>query len=288
MALAGRSAMSASEVSDVRTAERADPRVRPAARHTITDARPLGVDLSGLSARFEAAAAEVVVSWACDLFGPRLSLVCSFQNCVLIDLAIGVDPRVEVIFLDTGSHFAETLDYVERVRALYDLNLRVVRPDANAEAWPCGSDRCCELRKVVPLNRALEGRGAWMSGLKRVDTSARASTPVVEWDAARRLVKVNPLVRWSHGDVARYEAGHELPVHPLRAHGYLSIGCRPTTRPVSPFEDPRAGRWPGTTRTECGLHLMVPPPSGPPTDGRRASEPALSAGENRSLTNEMR
>jgi len=255
------------EVSNTVRTRRAVPRLQPPATGTITGDGPLGIDLPRLNARFEAAPAEVVVSWACDLFGPRLSLACSFQNCVMIDLAIGVDPRVEVIFLDTGSHFADTLDYVKRVRARYDLNLRVVRPDENAEAWPCGSDRCCELRKVVPLNRALEGRRAWMSGLKRVDTSARASRPVVEWDAARRLVKVNPLVRWSHDDVTRYEADHDLPVHPLRTQGYLSIGCSPTTRPVSAFEDPRAGRWPGTTKTECGLHLMVPPPSEPATNG---------------------
>jgi len=222
---------------------------------TIADGVLHSDDLAPLIAGFEAAAAEEIVVWACDLFGPRLSLVCSFQNCVLIDLVVRTDPGVEVIFLDTGSHFSETLDFVERVRVLYKLNLRVVRPDANAVAWPCGSERCCELRKVVPLNRALEGRGAWMTGLKRVDTPARAATPVVEWDTGRRLVKVNPLARWTYDDVALYEASHELPVHPLKNRGYRSIGCRPTTRPVSRFEDPRAGRWPGTDRTECGLHV---------------------------------
>jgi len=131
----------------------------------------------------------------------------------------------------------------------------VVTPGPDAEAWPCGSDRCCELRKVVPLNGVLEGRDAWMTGLKRVDTPARASTPIVKWDSARGLVKVNPIARWTDNDVTSYEADHHLPVHPLIGQGYLSIGCRPTTRPVSVFEDRRAGRWPGTDKTECGLHL---------------------------------
>jgi len=211
--------------------------------------------VAALGARFEVDPAQEVVRWACDLFGARLSLVCSFQNCVLIDLVTRIDPTTEVIFLDTGSHFAETYRFVERVRDLYSLNLRVIRPGGDAKASPCGSRRCCELRKVIPLNSALKEREAWMTGLKRVDTPARATTPVVEWDAARAMVKVNPIVRWDYDEVARYEVSHHLPTHPLKGQGYLSIGCRPTTRPVSQLEDPRAGRWPGTEKTECGLHF---------------------------------
>jgi len=209
---------------------------------------------SALARRLEAAPAEEVVGWAVDLFGPRLSLVCSFQNCVLIDLATRVDPLVEFIFLDTGSHFAETLAFAGEVRTRYELNLRVTTPGPDAEAWPCGSERCCEQRKVTPLNRAVAGQTAWMTGLKRVDTPDRATGPVVGWDCSRGLVNVNPLARWSHDDVARYEADHRLPIHPSRHAGYSSIGCSPTTRPVSLFEDPRAGRWPGTGKTERGLH----------------------------------
>ena len=215
---------------------------------------PSSADVRGLASRFEAAPAEEVVAWALNLFGPTLTLVCSFQNCVLIDLATQFDAQVEVLFLDTGSHFAETLAFVDEVRALYDLNLRVTTPVADAEDWPCGSERCCELRKLAPLAGALAGRAAWMTGLKRVDTPNRANSPVVGWDSTRGLVKINPLARWSHHDVARYEVDHQLPVHPLRREGYLSIGCSPTTRPVSPLEDPRTGRWPGTSKTECGLH----------------------------------
>ena len=193
--------------------------------------------------------------WAFSEFWPAISVVSSFQNCVLVDLAVRTDPRTEIIFLDTGSHFAETLSFVEQVRQLYGLNLRIIRPGADAEPWPCGSERCCELRKVVPLAGALRGRHAWVSGLKRCDTPNRASSPIVGWDSARGLVKVNPLACWTNDDVSRYEADQRLPVHPLKARGYPSIGCEPTTRPVTRFEDPRAGRWPGTDRTECGLHV---------------------------------
>ena len=216
---------------------------------------PSGVDLVALNAGFEGAPSEEVLAWAFGEFGPALSVVSSFQNCVLVDLATQIDSRAEIIFLDTGSHFAETLSFVEQVRQLYGLNLRIIRPGADAEPWPCGSERCCELRKVVPLARALRGRLAWVSGLKRSETPNRASSPIVGWDSTRGLVKINPLACWTNDDVSRYEADHRLPVHPLKARGYLSIGCEPTTRPVSPFEDPRAGRWPGTEKTECGLHV---------------------------------
>jgi len=221
----------------------------------VDAAPPSGIDLVALNAGFEGAPPEKIFAWAFSEFWPALSVVSSFQNCVLIDLAIRTDPRAEIIFLDTGSHFAETLSFVEQVRQLYGLNLRIIVPGADAEPWPCGSDHCCELRKVVPLARALRGRHAWLSGLKRSDTPNRASSPIVGWDSIRGMVKVNPLACWTDEDVARYETHHRLPVHPLKALGYRSIGCEPTTQPVSPFEDQRAGRWPGTEKTECGLHV---------------------------------
>lgn len=216
---------------------------------------PSGADLVALNARFEGAPSEEILAWAFGEFGPALSVVSSFQNCVLIDLATQVDCRAEIIFLDTGAHFAETLNFVDHVHQLYGLNLRIIRPGIDAEPWPCGSERCCEMRKVVPLARALMGRRAWVSGLKRSDTPNRAVSAIVGWDSARGLVKVNPLACWTNDDVSRYEAEHRLPIHPLKARGYPSIGCEPTTRPVSPFEDRRAGRWPGTDKTECGLHV---------------------------------
>jgi len=191
-------------------------------------------ELAALAAGFETAPAGKVVRWAIERFGRDLSLACSFQDCVIVDLAVQADPGIEVLFLDTGFHFPETLAYVEEVRARYDLNLRVVTPGPEADAWPCGTERCCALRKVAPLGRALQGRRAWMTGLKRSDAATRAAAPIVEWDEVRGLVKVNPLATWTDDDIAHYQADHGLPVHPLVSRGYLSIGCAPTTRPVAP------------------------------------------------------
>jgi phosphoadenosine phosphosulfate reductase len=212
-------------------------------------------ELAVVSAELETAPAGKVLGWAVERFGRNLSVACSFQDCVIIDLAVQADPDIEVVFLDTGFHFPETLAFVEEVRLRYDLNLRVMKPSPEAEAWPCGTDRCCELRKVEPLDRALVGRDAWVTGLKRCDTPLRADAPIVSWDPMRNLVKVNPVATWTDDDVDNYVADHDLPSHPLMAKGFLSIGCAPTTRPVAPGENPRAGRWAGTGKTECGLHV---------------------------------
>lgn len=213
------------------------------------------IELEAVSAGFESAAAGAVIRWAHERFGDSLVMASSFQDCVLVDLAVRVDPGIEVVFLDTGFHFQETLDYVETVRSRYDLNLRVMKPLVGPDEWPCGTARCCELRKVEPLARALEGRAAWMTGLRRVEASTRTEAPIISLDESRGMVKVNPLATWSDQDVAGYVADHGLPVHPLSARGFLSIGCAPTTRAVRPGEDARAGRWAGTDKTECGIHL---------------------------------
>jgi phosphoadenosine phosphosulfate reductase len=211
-------------------------------------------ELATESARLERAGAAETIRWAVSRFDSRVALACSFQDCVVIDLATKVAPGLEVIFLDTGFHFEETLEFVERVRTRYQLNLTVTHPDESAGPWPCGTAQCCQRRKVEPLFRALEGKSAWITGLKRSDASTRADAPVVGWDEARQMVKVNPLAAWTDAEIARYIADHRLPNHPLLAQGYLSIGCAPTTRPVAPGEDPRAGRWSDSDKTECGLH----------------------------------
>jgi phosphoadenosine phosphosulfate reductase len=213
------------------------------------------IDLAALSAEFESAPAGKVISWAVERFGSSLTLACSFQDIVLVDLAVQVDPRIEVLFLDTEAHFPETLAFVEAVRQRYDLNLRTVHPGPEAASTPCGAPGCCDLRKVAPLNRALMGRKAWLTGLKRVDAPTRRAAPIVSWDEQRQMVKVNPLATWSDADIAQYEVDHQLLVHPLLSQGYRSIGCAPTTRPVAEGEDPRAGRWAGTDKVECGLHV---------------------------------
>lgn len=211
-------------------------------------------ELGQLSAQFEHLPASAVVAWARDAFGGRLVLASSFQDCVLIDIVTRVDPDVEVVFLDTGYHFSETLRFVQEVRARYRLNLRIIRPLVDVDEWPCGSERCCEVRKVEPMGRALEGKRAWMTGVRRAEAPTRSATPILGLDESRGLVKVNPLAGWTDRDVAGYVADHDLPTHPLINRRYLSIGCAPTTGPVVPGADPRSGRWSGSEKTECGLH----------------------------------
>ena len=212
-------------------------------------------DLAVLSEGFESAPASAAIRWALATFGSSLVLAASFEDIVLIDLVTKVAPSIEVVFLDTEAHFPETLAFVEEVRARYGLNLTVTKPGPEAAAHPCGSEHCCQFRKVEPLRRALAGKRAWLTSLKRSDGPTRAESPIMSWDASFGLVKVNPLATWTDRDVASYLADHDLPVHPLVQRGYLSIGCAPTTRPVAEGEDARAGRWSGLDKSECGLHV---------------------------------
>ncbi len=207
-------------------------------------------ELAGLSRSFESAPASKIVRWAVERFSPRLSLLASMTDAVLIDLAVRVDPSIEVVFIDTGHHFPETLETVERVRRRYGLNLRMVTVGPDPAPLV---DGCCSAAKVLQLDRALVGRDAWLSGLRRSEASTRAGAPIVALDR-RGLVKVNPLATWTDADVAGYIAEHEVPVNPLVSRGYLSVGCQPCTRPVSDGADPRSGRWAGSDRTECGIH----------------------------------
>jgi phosphoadenosine phosphosulfate reductase len=215
----------------------------------------LAEELTDAAERLDRAPAEEIVAWAVQRFGDGLVLAASFQDCVLIDVAVQVAPAIEVVFLNTQYHFPETLAYVEQVRARYDLNLRVAGPRiALDDRWRLDADACCRLRKVEPLNRALEGKTSWLSGLRRAESPTRADAPVVGWDLRRGVAKINPLATWTDGEVDAYVAARGLPEHPLRAAGFASIGCWPCTRSVRPGDDPRAGRWAGTAKTECGLH----------------------------------
>ena len=221
---------------------------------TIEPSPSLLAELESADARFESADPADVVAWAVERFGPAMVLACSFQDIVLVDLAVAAAPDIEVVFLDTGFHFPETLTFVAEVAERYSLNLAVTRPGPEAAAWPCGTARCCELRKVAPLRQAVAGRQAWMTALKRVDAPTRVAAPVVAFDRSFGVVKINPMANVTDDEIDRYLAEHQLPVHPLVPEGYRSIGCAPTTRPVAEGEDPRAGRWAGTGKLECGLH----------------------------------
>jgi phosphoadenosine phosphosulfate reductase len=221
----------------------------------MADRRPSTEELSELNRGFETAPAGRVIRWAVDSFGESLVLAASFEDIVLIDLATKVAPGIEVIFLDTEAHFPETLAFVEEIRNRYGLNLTVTKPGPEAAAHPCGSEQCCQFRKVAPLRQAVQGSRAWLTSLKRIDAPSRENAPIVSWDDGFGLVKINPLATWTNDDIASYLADHDLPAHPLWSRGYLSIGCAPTTRPVAPGEDPRAGRWVGLDKSECGLHV---------------------------------
>lgn len=197
--------------------------------------------------------AQERIDWAVRSFAPHLALTASMTDAVLIDLAVRVFPAVEVVFIDTGYHFQETLDTVETVRRRYGLNLRImtVAPHDD-ELWRSDPENCCSAVKVGQLDRALAGKAAWMSGLRRDEATTRAGAPVISRDM-RGLVKVNPIADWSDDQVAAYIADNDVPVNPLTLRGYPSIGCEPCTQPAD-IADPRGGRWAGRTKTECGLH----------------------------------
>ncbi len=219
----------------------------------------IGQDLAQASRELEQLgpldAAVAAIDWAIDNYDDDVVVASSFQDVALIDLVRKARASIEVVFLDTEYHFPETLAFVERLRKVWDLNLTVTHPEVALDEFPCGSARCCEVRKVEPLAKAINGRRAWITGLKRVDTPERADAPILGWDANRGLVKVNPIATWTDEDVDRYLADHDLPLHPLTYVGYVSIGCAPTTQPISEGQDPREGRWPGSGKTECGLHV---------------------------------
>lgn len=213
--------------------------------------------------------AELLASLIRDRLRGRIALVSSFgiEAAVLLHLVSGIDRHLPVIFLDTGKLFGETLRY--RDRLVRDLGLRDVRsvePDAAdvaardplGELWLRDPDACCRLRKVEPLSRALSGFDAWINGRKRYQGDLRAALPVIE--AVDGRIKINPLAGWSAEAIAAYFAAHGLPRHPLEAEGYASIGCMPCSSPVRADEDRRAGRWRGRGKTECGIHLPLPPP----------------------------
>ena len=213
-------------------------------------------ELAELNVEFEHLPASKIIQWAVDTFSPHLCMTASMTDAVLIDLAVKVDPGIEVVFIDTGYHFPETLATVEEVRRHYGLNLRMMTVARQEEAlWEADPENCCSAVKVGQLDRALAGKLAWMSGLRRVEAANRVTTPTIVRDL-RGLVKVNPIVTWSDADVAGYIADHDVPVNPLTQQGYPSIGCMPCTSPVADGEDARSGRWRDSDKTECGLHVM--------------------------------
>ena len=214
-----------------------------------------GDEIAALNASFEQATAEEIIQWAVSAFGPYLALAASMADALLIDLAMKVDPAIEVVFIDTGYHFPETLETVERIRRHYGLNLRIMTVAPHDEAlWIADPENCCSAVKVGQLDRALNGKLAWMSGLRRDEAASRANAPIIARDV-RGLVKCNPIANWTEAQCAAYISDHKIPYNPLLDQGYGSIGCWPCTHPVEEGADPRSGRWKDSEKTECGLHL---------------------------------
>jgi phosphoadenosine phosphosulfate reductase len=211
----------------------------------------------------ENASAEEVIRWATDTFGARICITSSMSDAVIMHLASAVSPGIDVVFLDTGYHFPETIGTRDAAAAVYPINLVNVTPsrtvaEQDAELGPRlygrNPDLCCYLRKVEPLERTLANYDAWISGVRREETLSRRETRVVEFDEKRQMVKVNPIVGWTTEQVDEYIAANGVLVNPLVYDGYPSIGCRTCTMRVAPGADPRSGRWAGTGKTECGIH----------------------------------
>ncbi len=201
---------------------------------------------------------DEIVRWSAERLGAdHLVVTASFEDAVLVHVAASAVPGIEIVLLDTQYLFAETEWFAEKLTKHLDLNLRIVRPQPEVipdDLWLTDTQACCQVRKVEPLQRSLEGKAGWITGVRRVDGPTRANTPAAMYDPLREIVKINPVVAMTDDDMALYLQLHELPANPLSERGYPSIGCWPCTRPVAPGEDKRAGRWAGSAKTECGLH----------------------------------
>ncbi len=239
---------------------------------TVTELREVVADAAARFAERESAArtheqrvelTRDVLRWFAEAFADRGTVASSMGDVVLVHLVGTTTSDADVFFLDTGYHFAETLGTRDAYAAMLPVRIRTILPrltvpQQDAVHGPRLHDRdpdaCCAMRKVEPLNRALEGYDAWASGMRRADTAGRSGIDVVGWDERRGLVKVNPIAFWTDADVERYVAEHGVFQNPLTESGYTSIGCAPCTRPVAEGEDARAGRWSGRAKVECGLH----------------------------------
>ena len=224
-------------------------------------------DLEALATKagdeLDGASALDILTWATEQFGSSWCVASSMADAVLPHLASRALPGVDVVFLDTGYHFAETIGTRDAVAATMPLTVRTITPaqtvaEQDASFGPRlferDPDKCCAMRKVAPLEKALEPYRAWASGLRRDEAISRSTVRVVEWDAKRSMVKLNPIAAWTQDDVDAYIADNGVLVNPLLSDGYGSVGCAPCTRRLLEGEDARAGRWAGTSKIECGLH----------------------------------
>jgi phosphoadenosine phosphosulfate reductase len=215
------------------------------------------------AAELEGAGTDELLRWTDENFGGSYVVASNMQDAVLVDLAAKVRPGVDVLFLDTGYHFVETIGTRDAVEAVYDINVvnvtaenTVAKQDElfGKNLFAREPNECCRMRKVEPLSKALRGYSAWVTGIRRVEAPTRANAPLISWDKAFGLVKINPIAAWSDDDMQSYIDANDVLVNPLVFEGYPSIGCAPCTAKPVEGADPRSGRWSGQSKTECGLH----------------------------------
>jgi phosphoadenosine phosphosulfate reductase len=209
------------------------------------------------------ATASEALEWTAKTFGDNFIVASNMQDAVLIDLAVKAKPDVDVLFLETGYHFAETIGTRDAVEVTYP-SVRIVNAEADQSVADQEAEfgllnktnptQCCFLRKVVPLQKTLANYDAWVTGVRRVDAPTRANTPIVQWDDRNGLVKINPIAPWTDEEFREYLDTNGILENPLVSEGYLSIGCAPCTAKPLPGQDARSGRWAGQAKTECGLH----------------------------------
>ena len=215
------------------------------------------------AAELEGAGANELLRWTDENFGGDYVVASNMQDAVLVSLAAKVRPGVDVLFLDTGYHFVETIGTRDAVEAVYDVNIVNVTAENSVakqdqlfgkDLFAREPNECCRMRKVEPLGKALKGYSAWVTGIRRVEAPTRANAPLISWDRAFNLVKINPIAAWSDEEMQSYIDDNDILVNPLVFEGYPSIGCAPCTSKPAEGADPRSGRWAGSSKTECGLH----------------------------------
>ncbi|HXE81273.1 MAG TPA: phosphoadenylyl-sulfate reductase [Vicinamibacterales bacterium] len=223
------------------------------------------IDVPKIAAQLEGAPVDEILQWAADTFGPRVTFGTGFgvEGCIIVHTIGTRRLPIDIFTLDTGLLFPETMELWRTLEQRYGVVIRAVRPAQTVEQqalhwgpalWARDPDQCCRLRKVEPLRTALAGKEGWITAIRREQTPARASAKVVEIDARFGVVKINPLVHWTHKEVWRYVFAHDIPYNLLHDNGFPSIGCWPCTSPVAEGEDPRSGRWRLHRKQECGLH----------------------------------
>lgn len=225
-------------------------------------------ELALANQRLEGKSPQEVLRWAIDKFYPRLTMATAFgaEGCCIIHMIAEIQPKVRIFNLETGYQFPETLELRERIKERYGIEVEYARAETTVEEYEAKHNgplyvlqpnQCCHDRKSVPLRKAIVGYDAWISGIRRDQTVERGTASLVQWDAKFELVKINPLLSWTKNDVWAFIVKHDVPYNPLHDRGYPSIGCWPCTRAISEGEDERAGRWSGSAKKECGLHIPV-------------------------------